>query len=446
MVRSEALILRLEPKTTRLIIWTGALLGCFFLVRFNIDGLAGVPATGVPAFFIFPGNDLGVYLRAGEALVAGESPYPNGYWTGPDVFHYSPVAAWFLKQLVGGTVPFRLFAYLHLGLIIVAFPLAWFSWRAVFIQLELKQGAEALVIWLPLWFVYSQWFADQNYLNIYTFLLLFTGLLALALLRQWTFPAIILAVLIAQTKPHYLYPLALPLLLGRWPFFLKVMLGCLIGYGLLAGAIILLAGPTYGQTLYRDYVIFLTTIAERYPWSDYYLGYNHSWQSILHWFFGRQAWVPAVVTGLRLVLFLPLIWLGYRWWQDRPWANVSPSGSVALGIVLAAHMWSMVSLDQLWEVTSAIIVFIYLFAVGSRPIRRLAIAIFVPFALLGLEQLAGWKVASIVAISADRLDISAQLPVIMATALGLYILTLRVVDGLLASNRSETEEIRGKLE
>ena len=183
----KALLLRFAARKThflRYVVWAGAFFGCFVLIWFNIRGLSGVPTAGLPTYFIFPGNDLVVYLRGGAAVAAGESPYPKGFWSGPDVFHYSPAAALFFRQWIIDPLPFRFYAYLHLLLIYVVYLLAWLSWRAAFKQLPLPAGVRAMRIWLPLWLVYGQWFADQNFLNIYTLLLLLTGLLVLAVLRQ----------------------------------------------------------------------------------------------------------------------------------------------------------------------------------------------------------------------------------------------------------------------
>lgn len=412
----------------RPVLWGAALLGCLALVQFNIAGLRDTPLTGLPDAFIFPGNDLVVYLRAGQAVAMGQSPYPGGPWGDTAVFHYSPTVAWLLALLFRGDTllwPFRWLAYLYLGLILAAYPLAWLVWRRVFEQLQLGQTGAVMITSLPLWLIYSQWFADQNFLNIYTFLLLLDGLLVLALLRQNTWLALVLVVLIAQTKPHYLYPLALPFWLGRWRFCLKLIVVCLVGYSLVAGVTVLAVGPTLGLTLYHDYLTFLTTIAERYPWSAYYLGYNHSWQSMLHWLFGLQAWIPAAVTGLRVTTLLPLMWLGWRRWQQR--RSLAEQPAVALGVALALHLWAVISLDQLWEITTATIVFVYLMAAGDVSVHRWAVLIFVPFAMLGLVQLAGWQMASLLNSPVDQFDLTARLPLLMVAALGLYGLLGRVL-------------------
>lgn len=101
--------------------------------------------------------------------------------------------------------------------------------------------------------------------------------------------------------------------------------------------------------------------------------------------------------------------------------------AVALGLALVLHLWAVISLDQLWEVTTAIIVFVYLMAVGDTPLRRWTLLIFIPFALLGLVQLFGWRMAWLLNQPFDQFDLAVRLPVLMATALGLYGLLNRVL-------------------
>ncbi len=405
-----------------------AIIGCIIGVRFNAAGLAGAPEFGLPQTFIFPGNDLVVYLKAGQALLDGATPYTNTPWPDPAVYHYSPAAAWFIAQimrlatLLAGALPFRLLAYLHLALIVGALPLAWLVWRAALREL-LPGSTRVMAAWLPLWLVYSQWFADQNFLNIYTFLIVLSGALMLAVARERTWIAVALAVLILQTKPHYAFPIVLPLLLGRWRYFAKLLLATVAAYALVAGITILAVGPAYGVTLYGEYLRFLTSIAQNYPWGSYYLGYNHSWYSILHWLFGIQSWTPAVVAFLKIATFAPLGWLTWEWLRRRP----ADRATGALGLTFALHLWSMTLLDQLWEASLAIVAFMYLLAAGSARVRRLSILAGVPFALLGLMQLAGWKLAAVIGRSIDQLDITAQIPVIMAAVLGLYALLVWTV-------------------
>ena len=113
--------------------------------------------------------------------------------------------------------------------------------------------------------------------------------------------------------------------------------------------------------------------------------------------------------------FLPVGWLCAQ--RIRRADAARPA--LALGALLALHLWSMTLLDQLWEVSLAIVAMMFLLASDAPRVRRLAILIGAPFALLGFIQLAGWRMAPLLGTSPDQLDITARLPVMMATALGL---------------------------
>lgn len=408
-----------------------AVVGAMALVSFNLSGMAAAPAAGLPSEFVFPGNDLVVYLKGGEALLEGTSPYATGAWPSAAVFHYSPAAALLIAQVsqavtaLTGELPFRTLAYAHLVLIIGAHALAWIVWRAVFKEV-FSASATVMTALIPLWIVYSQWFADQNYLNIYTFLLVLVGASLLAVLHGQTLLAIVLTVLIMQSKPHYAFPVIFPLLAGNWRFFVKLVLGSTVGYVMVAGATLLIVGATYGLSLYGDYIAFLSGIAQNYPWVSFYLGYNHSWFSIIHWGFGIQPWVPLLITAIRLATLLPLLWLGWRWLQRLP-DHAADRSTGALGLTFGLHLWAVSQLDQLWEASMLIVVLAYLLMAGTQAVRRLAVIVGVPFALLGLAQLAAWWIAPLLNRSADQLDVTARLPLIMAAVLGMYTLVLWTV-------------------
>lgn len=391
--------------------WGLALLGGAVLVGFNAWGLRAAPEFGLPRDFIFPGNDLVVYLRAAASVAEGRTPYPTRPWGTTAVYHYSPFVAVLLTPLFANgaeAIPFRLIAFGYLGVIVALLPLAWWLWQRAFRAAQLPQAETASLRWAPIWLVYSQWFADQNYLNLYTLLLALVGALTWAVLHKRTGLAVLLAIVIAQTKPHYLFPLLIPGLLGQWRFTLKLALGCLVGYAATVAVTFAVAGTEFGVTLYRDYLGFLTTIPERYPWVPYQLMYNNSWRSMSHWVFGFPAWEALAVNGLRALTAFPLVWIAWRWWRARR----TLTAAQALGAVFALHVWALTALDQVWEATTLIVVFAYVLALASDRAHGIATAIFWPYALLGFVQLIGWRWLSG--------DFTSELPVIMAATLGMY--------------------------
>lgn len=418
--------------------WAAALIAGLAQVGFVALGLWDTPATGLPRSFLFPGNDLFVYLRAGADVAGGLSPYANGPWPDPGVYHYSPFLAAALSVLFRNGVaefPLRAAAYFYFALAVMALPLAWRAWRAVFRAVNLRRAERAMIVWAPLWLVYSQWFFDLTYLNVSTFWLALTGALTWAVLRQRTGWAVLLVVVVALAKPHHLYPLLIPLLFGQWRWWLTVVAASGVGYGLTVLLTFVMVGPELGWSLHHDYFGHLLNIAERYPWrTDIF--YNHSWRSILYWLFGFQDWVAPAVTVIRLLFLLPVLWLLWRW--GRPPADPERRAQLALGICFAAHLWALMLVSDLWEAQLLIVVFAYLSALGGPRLGRWAALIAVPFCLLGVAQLAGWWLAQGLGRSFTDFDVAARLPVIMFAVVGMDALLFAALRFHLKSHRTDT--------
>ncbi|MGQ0601615.1 MAG: glycosyltransferase 87 family protein [Anaerolineales bacterium] len=408
--------------------WAAALISGLALVGFVAVGLLDTPATGLPQSSQFPGNDLFVYLRAGANVAGDSSPYVNGPWPDAGVYHYSPFLAVALSLLFRNGVdefPLRAATYLYFALAVLAQPLAWWIWRSVFRAVHLSRADNAMILWAPLWLVYSQWFFDLTYLNVSTFWLCLAGALTWAVLRQRTGWVVLLVVVIALAKPHHVYPLLIPMLLGQWRWWLKVVTASGVGYGLTILMTFSRVGPDFGFGLYRDYLDHLLNIAERYPWTDH-IFYNHSWRSILYWLFGFQTWVGPAVTAIRLLFLIPVLWLLWRWWQ-RPQLGSERRSQLALGICFAAHLWALMLVSDLWEAQLLIVVFAYLLAFGGPLIGRWAMLMMVPFSLLSVAQLAGWWIAHQLGRSFTDFDVVARLPVIMLAVIGIYLLLFTVL-------------------
>jgi len=407
--------------------WALAIGGSLVLVGFNARGLGAAPAFGLPPEFIGVGNDLAVYLRAGLDVAEGRSPYPAGPWGTTAVYHYSPFVALLLTPLFRdgeAALPFRALAEFYLGAIVMLLLVAWWLWRAVFRAARWPEAAEAMTVLAPAWLVYSQWFADQTYLNIYTLLLALTGALAWAVLRGRLWLSVLLAVLIAQAKPHYLFPLLIPLLLGRWRFFFAIGTAALAGYALTVALTIASLGVERGTDVYLDYLTFLGTIPDRFPWVAYQLAYNNSWRALLTRCFGLQWWIQPAVNALRLATLLPLAMVLWSWARTLTAMDVR----AAIGAALALHLFALLSLDQLWEATILIVIWPTLSVSPVQRLRLVASSVMIPFVLLGFVQLAGrlWLGG----------DLTAEWPVIVLPTLALYGLSVHALRRTLALPRA----------
>ena len=72
--------------------------------------------------------------------------------------------------------------------------------------------------------------------------------------------------IILQLKPQWAFAAAMPLLLGQWRFFLKLIALAIITYGAIVGLMMFVAGSTYVWQQYTDYFQFLLNMRGNFPW------------------------------------------------------------------------------------------------------------------------------------------------------------------------------------
>ena len=132
---------------------------------------------------------------------------------------------------------------------------------------------------------------DFSYMNTYILIALFATFLIEAVLQEnLVWASFWLGAVILPIKPHWAFALVLPLLLGRYRFFLKLLLGAALAYLIVAGITILAGGFDYGIRQYQDYFAFLSKLTRDYPWwgpDRPFLGYNHSIMQIVLYLLGR---------------------------------------------------------------------------------------------------------------------------------------------------------------
>ena len=84
---------------------------------------------------------------------------------------------------------------------------------------------------LPVWIIFSAFWGDLAYLNIYVITALCCTLLIEAILAERLGWALVWASLLLPTKPYLVFPLIIPLILGRPRFFWKLLVGTITAYG-----------------------------------------------------------------------------------------------------------------------------------------------------------------------------------------------------------------------
>jgi hypothetical protein len=298
--------------------------------------------------------------------------------------------------------------------------------------LGLDRAKETLAWLLPLWLVFSQFWADLGYLNIYVFMALLSTLLIDGVLHERTGWSVFWLAIILQTKPQWAFAAAVPLLLGRYRFFFKLLGLSIVAYAAIVGVVMLAAGPAYGWRQYGDYAQFLLNMRSNLVWRGPdapFLGYDHSITQIVVYLLGTAPATVALATGIKLLLLIPLAAVGLRHLRQptgRPGQTLPRLGlDLAFVLYLGAFIW----LDVVWEVTFGIVVFTYLLAtLEGRNDRVWAWAIFLPYALVDL-----WQIISVATFGFDVVvpgpfvltDPAIYVPLVMIVILAFYALLIR---------------------
>jgi hypothetical protein len=205
-----------------------------------------------------------------------------------------------------------------------------------------------------------------------------------------------LGAVILPIKPHWAFALALPLLLGRYKFFLKLLLGTVAAYMAVAGITVIGGGAGYGLQQYRDYFAFIARLSRDFPWrgpDQPFLGYNHSIMQIVMYYFGVLATNMRIATIVKLLLLVPLGLIALKFLRhpiDKPGYEVPETAlSLSFALYLGAFIW----LDMVWELSLALVVFAFLLAtIREKATKTFLWILFAPYALLDIWRLVSYIV------------------------------------------------------
>ena len=353
-------------------------------------------------------------------------------------YNYAPSFAFFFGPLL--LLPLGIQVPLHIVLRIAAYMILYIVWARTFEKYKLTALARMWAKLLPAFLVFTVFWDDLAYLNIYLIIALFATFLIEAVLDENLGWAIFwLGVVILPIKPFWGFALAVPLLLGRYKFFFQLLAGSFLAYLTVAGMTILAGGMEYGIQQYQDYFAFLGRLSSDFPWrgpGDPFLGYNHSVMQIVLYYLGVSPSNMQVGTIVKLILLLPLAWIALKFLRhpiDRPGREVPET---ALALAFALYLGAFIWLDTVWELSLALVVFAYLITtIQSRNIRLFLWILFAPYALLDI-----WRLVSYIALGDSVLyegayvltDPLIYVPWIMIMLLVFYALLLRQL------NRTQT--------
>jgi len=322
----------------------------------------------------------------------------------------------------------------HTLLRIAAYILLYVCWHRIFRHLNLDRANEMLAWTLPLWLVFPAFWNDLGYLNIYIIMALLSTLLIEAILKERLVGALVWLSLILQTKPMWAFAAAVPLLLGRYRFFIKLVTWAVPVYVAIAGVTILVAGPSYGWEQYTEYARLLTRLGDDFPWREMangFLGYNHSIKQIVIYFLGETKGAIYLATGIKVALLLPLAVTSLRYLFQSSQHTNRRMPYIGLELAFVLYLGAFIWLDIVWEVSLGIAIFTYLLAtLEQRWSKMLTWGVFLLYALVDPLQVLGAILAlcgmnTILPGPYVTTDLSAYFPIVMLVILTFYGLLLK---------------------
>ncbi len=192
------------------------------------------------------GVDLQVHLTAAQNFVHHIGLYPKTLENLEGHFPYPPTYAFLISPVVW--LPQQVTVIVHFLSHFVFYYLLFFQWGKIFQRWNLEKASRALILSIPLWLVFSAFWDDVIYLNIYILLALFGTLLIKASLDEDLLQSSIWLTLILITKPQWAFAAIIPLLLGHYRFFFKLVIFSLVIYLSLGLIALIVGGPGYVWT------------------------------------------------------------------------------------------------------------------------------------------------------------------------------------------------------
>ncbi len=376
------------------------------------------------------------YIASAQHFQARQDLYLKGSLEHIEAHYlYSPAFAFFFSPLL--LLPLQLLLPLMLVIHILAYGVLYIWWHRIFEQNHLTDIARQWARLLPLYLVFSVFWDDVSYMNTYIIVALLATLLVDAIMQEklgWA--SFWLGAVILPIKPHWAFALALPLLLGRYRFFLKLFAGAAVAYVVVAGMTILAGGIEYGIRQYQDYFGFLSRLTRDYPWwgpDKPFLGYNHSILQIVLYSLGVSLENMRLATVLKLILLLPLGWISLKFLRNPPNQPGNEIPETALALVFAFYLGAFIWLDMVWELSLGLVIFAYLLATTRQKMTRILLwTLFGPYALLDI-----WRLVSYMALGEGVLyegayvltDPLIYVPWIMMVLLVFYAILLMKLNG-----------------
>lgn len=331
------------------------------------------------------------YIPAAQHFQAREDIYLKGSLEVlKKHFPYSPAFAFIYGPIL--LLPLNIQVPLMLVFHLVAYGLLYLWWHRIFHRNNL-QRAEKLWAWTaPLFLIFTVFWDDVGLLNIYLIIALFATFAIDAVLQEelgWA--SFWIGAVILPVKPHWVFALGIPFLLGRYRFFFKLILGTIIAYLAVMGMTILGGGADYVLRQYQDYIGFLARLSRDFPWwgpDKPFFGYNHSVKQIVVYYLGVTPENLRLATIIKLILLIPLGWVGLKLIRQPIGKAGKDVPETALMLAFALYLGGFIWLDMVWEVSLALPIFVFLLTVLKEKWHRALLwIVFIPYAFLDIWRL-----------------------------------------------------------
>jgi hypothetical protein len=376
-------------------------------------------------------NDLQDYLDAATRLVNHQPLYPFTSDYGK-YYQYPPVFALAIRPLL--FLPPGIDFILNFILRLVAYYILFIWWARIFKRARMRRAFELWAWTLPIWLVFSGFWSDLAYMNIYIITAMFVTLLLDAVMAEDLVLSVLWFSVLLQTKPFWAFAIAIPLLLGRWKFFLKLLLAGIAVNTLVIGGFLLIVGPAYGWQQHIGFIQFLVALDAKFPWRTQaagFLGYNHSIMQIIIFVFGNSPENFRLATIIKVILLIPLIVLCVRNLlhpAKRPGYAVP---ELALGLAFALYLGVYIWLDMVWEVSLGCAIFIYLLSLlDKEKISKVLVwLVFLPYVLIDVWQIGSYAILGdqVFTAGGDYIvtDYSIYVPIVMIVILVFYAILIK---------------------
>lgn len=388
-----------RSKTYRIVL-TAAVV--YAVVRLVVQGVvlavmlfpeAGI-LGGVPAWVEMEGpvipDDLRIYLDAAENFQLRQDLYPQPPVDRMEFYQYAPSYA-FVFTIFLGLSPLAV-TVVHTLLRCLTYAGLYLLWGRIFQRHNMTQATRSLAWTLPIWVLFTTFWNDLAYLNVYMFMALLATLLIDAVLCERLGWSVFWTAIILQIKPQWAFAIAVPLLLGRYRFFIKLLIFTVVTYAVIAGGVTLIAGIPYGWQQHTAYFKLLSSInGNAYPWRGPeapFLGYNQSITQIVVYLLGPTQKAFTLSLIIRLGILLPLGFLGVYCITkplNRPGYEIP---TFALDMTFALYLGVYIWMNVVWELSLGIAVFSYLIGIfWQRRIKWLIWLVFLPYAFVDVWRL-----------------------------------------------------------